>query len=287
MEIPVKKRLTNCSKLSQNGALRERSLEQSRARRNKEMQKLLKPRLLVLALVLACIAATPEIAGGTNLGMQLTTVGGQAIICDSNINFPGCTGNALDLNPTPGAITFIGAVGDWDMNVTSGFGPPYETTSPLLDVSTFDATSSTGAGALTILLSVTGLIGPTDPLGEILASDAIGGTNSVGSTNITTQTWLSSSDMAFCDSTSCGSLLNQATYSGATFGGTNYASGSTGAGPYSLTVVVTVDSGGAADTTSFDNSVSVPEPSSISLVLSSLAALALIAFRSRRLRLGL
>lgn len=240
---------------------------------------------LVFAFALAVSSAPVQ---ATSLGMQLSSGGSTAVICDNNVNFAGCTGSASDLNPALGAITFIGAVGGWTENVSSGFGPPTLSTSPLLDVSTFDSTAGSGTSPLTILLSVSDLTGP---LGSLSGLGAIGGTNSGMGTTVVTQAWLSTSDTAFCASTTCGSvaLTNMGTFTGGSFSGTDSGSANTGAGPYSVTLAITIDSKGAADTTSFDDSVGVssgtPEPSSIALMLIGLLALGFVAFRSGKLSL--
>ena len=239
--------------------------------------------LLALAAV-ALLTASTTMWAGTNLGLQLTASSpdpGQATICDNNVNFPGCTGNSSDLNPALGQITFIGAVGGWTSNVTSGFGPPFEQLVPLLDISSFNASVGSGAGPMTILLSVTGLTGPS---GIQTFLNSIGGTNSFAGTTVSTQAWLSNTNVAFCASTTCGVAITPVvTMSGAAFSG--MANGSTvlGSGPFSVTLAVTINTDGQADTTSFDDSLALPEPASLSLLGSGLLGFGM-AFRRMLLR---
>lgn len=105
--------------------------------------------VLFLALLAIALLAAPTAmrAGTTNLGMQMTSSPGSATMCDNNVNFANCIQNPVngDMNPAAGQITFIGAVGSWTTNITSGLGPPFEFLVPLLDVSTFNATTGGGA----------------------------------------------------------------------------------------------------------------------------------------------
>jgi len=225
--------------------------------------------LAILALVLLTLPATMQ--AGTNLGLQLASNPTLATLCDNDANFAGCTGNASDINPALGQITFIGPVGGWTTNITSGLGPPFEYLVPLLDVSTFNATSSAGAGAITILLSVAGLTAPPFPtMAEAL--NMIGGTSTFAGTTISTQAWYSASNTPFCASTVCGStaLTPLLTLTGRMYSGSASGFGVLGNGPYSITLAVTIDAHGQVDTTSFDNEFDLPEPATLSLLGSGL-----------------
>jgi hypothetical protein len=243
-----------------------------------------KVQLLLPVLVVGLLMAASTTAwAGTNLGLQLTAAApnpGQATICDNSINFAGCTGTASDLNPTLGQITFIGGVGGWTSNVTSGFGPPFENLVPLLDISSFNTSVGAGAGPMTVLLSVTGLTGPT---GLQAFLNSIGGTNSYAGTTITTQAFLSNANMAFC-AQGCGVALTSAQMlTGAAFSGLSSGSALLGSGPFAITLEVTINTDGQADTTSLDDSLALPEPASLSLLGSGLFGFGMV-FRRMLLR---
>jgi hypothetical protein len=234
--------------------------------------------LAVLAVALLILPATMQ--AGTNLGLQLVSNPDTATICDNNINFPGCTGNASDINPALGQITFMGPVGGWTTNVTSGFGPPYLIFAPFLDISTFNATSTAGAGPMTILLSVVGLTSPS--FAE--AFNMIGGTSSYAGAVVTSQIWYSASNAAFCASTACGTAISSLlTVSGAAFSGHVDIAAPLGSGPFSLTMAVTINADGQVDTTSFDDEFSLPEPATLSVLGSGLLGFGM-AFRKMLLR---
>jgi hypothetical protein len=166
-----------------------------------------------------------------------------------------------DYSPTPGVVTYAGALGVWNINVSTGISL---TGVPFMDL--LSGNGSTSAGTLTItftdVLSVA-----TFPPGSIMA---IGGTH-FGS---------------------AGSLVYNATYEGFFMGEVSFNplasdfSGSTTSYDYvptdiggTLIMYVGLNHGQGFSFTSFDASIAVPEPSTLLLLGSGLTGL---AFLSRR-----
>jgi hypothetical protein len=246
-----------------------------------------KKQVLFLPALLACtLLIAPIAAKATTLGLQLSSGGNTTTWCDDNISQGGCVVNGGNdtANPLLGDIQFAGSVGHWAINTGNGFGPPIESLPLFLDLSSFNATTSLdghGANALTMLLTVTGLSGPlSNALGFF---NHIGGTSSDGSTTITSQAWISSANTAFCGS-GCGTAITSLiSMTGQTFKGDGSGMGNTGAGPYSLTLQITIDAN-AHNQTSFDSELSqIPEPATLSVLGTGLLALG-TGIRKRLLR---
>lgn len=246
-----------------------------------------KKRALLLPALLACTVLMAPIAARatSDFGLQLSSGGNSLTFCDNNPGSGACFSNpgshGSDSNNVQGIIGFNGAIGNWTINTGNGFGPPVEVLPLLLDLSSFNATTSggTGSNALTMLLSFTGL---TNPLGTISFFNSLGGTNSSGGTTITSQAWISTANTLFCGA-GCGTaatgLISQ---TGKFFSGQQSGFGATGGGPYAMTLEITIDSA-SSDQTSFDSELSIPEPATLSVLGTGLLALG-TGLRKRLLR---
>jgi hypothetical protein len=157
-------------------------------------------------------------------------------------------GGVFDLDPTTGAIAWLGALGNWNFNFTAGLGSAgtgSDTTS--LDLSSLNATSGAG-GSLTITLAQTGLLFPIGT--NLTATSAVGGVTS-GTVTFT-------------------SLFNGATlgsfgpYSGGAFAGSTGGAVDT-TGGFTLTQIAQISHTGAGNT-SFNLITTVPEPASLTLL---------------------
>jgi hypothetical protein len=184
-------------------------------------------------------------------------------------SFKIADGSALDANPLPNVVTYIGSVGSiWSVNVSTGIigGTAAQ---PTLDFSSVDM--SIGAGTLYAYFSADGF-GPT--IGSL--SSAVGGTTTNG--DVTFRTAVNAANVLFT-----GTLITtQGPFTGPAFSDLASAPVSFGA-PYSLSGIAVIrhTSGG---TTSFDMSTSVPDGGTTVLLLGAgLMGLTLVS-RSRKRR---
>ena len=169
-------------------------------------------------------------------------------------------GSAGDSNPLAGVVTFIGAVGNWTVNVSTGVNG----STPLLDLSSADFTAGhPQVNPIVISFSDDGLFG-TPPSSIDFAA---GGTvNTAGAPTVTFQAFTGTSKFDTSDQVGSTLTFHTAGYSGST--SSAFVSGDT-----SATIVATIDLGSATafGSGSFDSSLetvggATPEPASISML---------------------
>jgi hypothetical protein len=225
--------------------------------------------LIVLALFACGVLMAPSQArADTDLGLQLSSNGVTQTTCDQDMDFTGCTHNSGDANPVAGVVTFVGSVDKWTINVATGTGSPVFSLPDLMDLNDISVTGGNGNKALTLILTQTFL---TAPLTNADVLNTLGGTSSIGGTTVSVQSWFSASNKAFCTDTTCGAKVTDQSFSGKAFSGMTSGIASA-TGPYSITMVITIDSQGNADTTSFDSMLQIPEPATLSVLGAGLLA---------------
>lgn len=161
-------------------------------------------------------------------------------------------GAALDANPVTGAVTYVGSIGAWSVNVTTAITYPALGTpgAPQIDFNSVNVTG--GPGTLTIAASA---LSYTSSGGAVLV---LGGT--AGGT-VTLTAWSDPGNAYLAQTT----LLASVGPVGPGAFATTVSGGFTGAPPYSLTMQAVITHPGAA-ATSFNANLQVPEPSVILLM---------------------
>lgn len=210
-----------------------------------------------LWVVLSLLLVTAANTMGTTLTLKL----------DDGVN-PVVTvmdGGMSDANPTSGAVTWIGGLGVWSVNVSTGIGYPVAGTLswPYLDLNSVN--NSTAAGTLTLTLTQGGFTAPPPP-GFLFQ---IGGT---------TQGTLNASACADPMITACNDAA-LGPFSGGAFSGVTSFVKAIEDGTYEVGIQVVLTHAGAG-TSSFDAELTgVPEPGTYALIGAGLLGLGLLRRR--------
>jgi hypothetical protein len=114
-------------------------------------------RRLSLIAALATVALLSASPARADLVLQLIN-GGTTVQVTDQVTVPVAPNTNPDANSTLGAVTFIGGVGVWNVNVSTGTGNPVFQQGHL-DLNTLNI-NSTGSGTLDILITQTNLTAP-------------------------------------------------------------------------------------------------------------------------------
>lgn len=191
-------------------------------------------------------------------------------------------GGFNDSNTNTGAITFVGSVGAYDIQVNTGLSKPVlgSAASPQLDLNYIVNRLTAGAAeTLTIKISDTGFTTSPAPLNLF-----VGGTNGPGTTSaFIAGTGLN--NVVFNTADASTTVPTSGTFaSGGAFSGAGvFTVPANGGNPYSLTVGVTLKNDGSAGASSADAHLTpVPAPAGLVIALTGMPVLGLGAWIRRR-----
>jgi hypothetical protein len=200
-------------------------------------------------------------AAHATLQLRITdTLGNSVDIGDNNSTAPSCVGvlaaTCTDANPVANALTFMGTIGGWDINVTTGTSKS-ASDPDLIHLNSLDHTNGQG-GTLTLMLSDDGYTPGNSGGFNVTFGPTISGNNAT----VTYQAY-EDDTTKFALTNAIGPLITFHT------SGSQSVSGGPAVSPsgYALTQVVTLSFADGRGNVSFDATIDpVPEPASVVLL---------------------
>jgi PEP-CTERM motif len=184
----------------------------------------------------------------------------------------------LDMNSATGAVTYVGAIGDFILNVSTGYSKPFigSAGNPFMDLVSIDVYSRNPTTS-TLQIFLTDI----DFTGLVPGFQA--NVSGITSGALTYSTYVDSSNAAF----GTASMLTTKTYSTSPFSGTETSLFGTLTSPYSLTQEIDISaltSGGiSAFNATLTASAAAPVPEPGTMVLLGIGMLGLAIYGKRRM----
>ncbi|QDU56271.1 PEP-CTERM sorting domain-containing protein [Aeoliella mucimassa] len=222
-------------------------------------------RLLCAAVAALAIGVVSASSADASFALKLTNGASTVTIYD---NAAGDTIGSL------GVINYSGAIGDYTLTVTSTYSKPYDGSAaiPVMSMTVSAKYSGTGNGDLTVEMTDTDFGPSSNPMGADLAINSAKSTTGA----VTYDAYIDLGNGEFVKTTQIGSTLGGSGIFDAEGAGSVATNGA-----YSLTLVTTINSTAANQTSNFDASFTVPEPATM-VVWSALGLVGFAVYRRRQ-----